>query len=117
VQGEKQFQGEWIKIEEFNKLDTDAWQIINIYDNQQVLRHRLKARKSLRAHSVDIEYNAVELSFVLRTHKVERTEIILKKPHPLLVTHWTALHERLTTYIREQQARLREELPGELQGI
>ncbi|TAE56464.1 MAG: AAA family ATPase [Bacteroidetes bacterium] len=114
MQGEKQFQGELIKIEEFNRLDTQELQVINIYDEEQVLRHRLKARKSQREHAVEIVYNAVEFTCPLRTHKAERTEVILKKPHPLVARHWDEKVAQLQEYIRQQQQRLSAELPEEL---
>lgn len=117
VQMEKQFQGELIRISEYQKLSVSESSIINIYDEQQTLRHRLQARKSEKEHHLEISFNGSEFTLPLRTHKVERSEIILKKPHKLVETHWQERAERLRTYILEQRRRLIEEEPEELGTI
>ncbi|RMG72455.1 MAG: ATPase, partial [Bacteroidetes bacterium] len=86
--GEKPFQGELLRIEDFNKLSLEDEQVVNIYDEAQTLRHRLKARRSRQEHAIDITYNSVSQTYPLRTTKVERSQLIPKKPHPLLVEHW-----------------------------
>ncbi len=117
VQMEKQFQGEWIKIAEYQKLNVNEAQVINIYDDKQILRHRLQARKSEKEHHVEITFNGTEFTLPLRTHKVERTEVLDKAAHPLLISHWNERVETIGSYLREQQRRLREEQPREVSGL
>ncbi|MDP5170673.1 MAG: AAA family ATPase [Bacteroidia bacterium] len=117
VQMEKQFQGELIRISEFQKLSVSEPSIINIYDEKQTLRHRLQARKSEKEHHLEISFNGTEFTLPLRTHKVERSEIIYKKPHKLISQHWDARGEKLLTYILEQRKRLIEEEPEEIGTI
>lgn len=117
VQDEKQFQGELIQIEEFNKLSLDEFQVINVYDEERNLRHRLKAQKSPQAHAVEIQYNSVAYRLPLQTTQVEQTEIIYKAPHSLIAKHWDQQCAQLQTYISEQQTRLKEELPTEFDHL
>ena len=118
IQTEKQFQGSLIKIEEYNKLDLDDFKVVNIYDEGLNLRHRLQARKSAsRAHAIEINFNAVEYTHPLKTHKVERSEVIYKKPHRLVAEYWNQRYEQLMRYIREQEARLTSDQPSELQHL
>jgi MoxR-like ATPase len=115
IQTEKQFQGSQIKIEEYNKLDLAEFKVINIYDEGLNLRHRLQARKSAsRAHAIEINFNAVEYTHPLKTHKVERSEVIYKKPHRLVEAYWNQHFEQLMQYIREQETRLSSDQPSEI---
>jgi MoxR-like ATPase len=114
AQQEKPFQGELIKIDEFSRLKLDEWEVINVYDSGQNLRHRLKARKSQQEHEVDILYNSVEASFPLETIQVNETEIILKKAHPFLMQHWDQRAQQLGEYVQQQVERMDKEQPEEL---
>ncbi|MEM6342764.1 MAG: AAA family ATPase [Bacteroidota bacterium] len=117
TQQEKQIHGDIVKIEDFNRLGTEDFEVINIYDKEQNLRHRLKARKSVKAHTLIISYNSQEIPLDLETTQVERTEIIPKKPHELVAAHWDERMAKLQTYVREQQERLSSELPDEFAGL
>lgn len=117
TQQEKQIHGDIVKIEDFNRLGTEDFEVINIYDEEQNLRHRLKARKSIKAHTLIISYNSQEIPLDLETTQVERTEIIPKKPHDLVAKHWDERMLKLQTYIKEQQERLSTEMPGEFEGL
>lgn len=111
---EKPFQGELIRIDDFNRLSLEDWQVLNIYDKDKNLRHRLKTKKSKQPHTVDIIYNSVESAYPLETNKIERLETILKKPHPLVEKHWNDRTEQILRYTQEAQKRLQDEVPEEL---
>lgn len=117
VQMEKQFQGSLIKIAEYQKLSTDDSSVVNIYDDSQTLRHRLQMRKSEKENHLEISFNGSEFTLPLQTHKVERSEVIFKKPHALVEAHWQERVEKLRTYILDQRQRLVEEEPQEMGAI
>lgn len=114
---EKPFQGDLIKIPEFNKLNRQEFEVINIYDTSLTLRHRLKAKKSEKEFAVDIMYNSVTTTYDLITAKSERKEIIYKKPHPLIEKHWEEKFNHLNQYIQKQIKRLGEDAPQEIQYL
>jgi len=114
---EKPFQGDVIKVTEFNKLSKDEFAVINIYDQSLTLRHRLKAKRSEREHAIDITYNSVTTTYDLKTAKSERTEVIYKKPHHLVKKFWEDRFEELNQYIRKQQDRLANEMPEEVSHL
>lgn len=117
TQQEKQIQGELINIQDFNKLGLSEFEVVNIYDAELNLRHRLKARKSDKAHSLLISYNGQEIPLDIKTLQRERTERIPKKPHPLLAQHWDERVEKLQHYIQEQNQRLETDRPAELRHV
>ena len=115
IQTEKQFQGSLLKIKEYNKLDIRDFQVVNIYDEGLKLRHRLQARKSQsQQHAIQISYDGVELTHPLRTHKVERSEVIFKQPHRLVKEFWDERYEKLIRYILDQEKRLVDDQPEEI---
>jgi len=117
LQKEKQFQGDLIKISEYNALNTTNFQVVNIYDKEETLRHRLKARKSVRAHALEINFNSIEYQHDLETHQIERKEVIFKKPHPLVARHWEERFEKVSTYIQTQQGHLESDEPEEFHQL
>jgi MoxR-like ATPase len=114
---EKPFQGELLLIEEFDKLQQEEYQTINLFDRDENLRLRLKARISKRENHIDVVFNSVEASYPLQTRKKERRETLTRKPHPLLVKHWDERFADLLAYIQRQEARLQEESPEEFRGL
>ncbi len=114
---EKAFQGELIKIEEFNRLDTEEYQVVNVFDGEENLRLRLKARVSQRENHIDLVYNSNETSYPLCTYKTEVVRILTKKPHPLLARHWDQRFQEMMAHIHKQEARLTEEEPAELRSL
>lgn len=118
IQTEKQFQGSLIKIEEYNKLDLADFQVVNIYDEGLKLRHRLQARKSQnQQHAIQISYDGVEFTHPLKTHKVERSEVIYKEPHRLVAEFWNERYDKLMRYILEQEKRLTDDRPEEIERL
>ncbi|MCI4670857.1 MAG: AAA family ATPase [Bacteroidia bacterium] len=117
IQKEKQFQGDLIKIAEYNKLNTEDFEVLNIYDKDEVLRHRLKFRRSRRPHAVEVIYNSVEYQYDLECHQVEQTEVIYKKPHKLVAAHWNERYDKLMEYITAQQERISEDSPEEFKHL
>lgn len=107
-----------IKIEEYNKLILEDFVVVNIYDEGLNLRHRLQACKSSsQQHAIQINYNGVEFTHPLKTHKVERSEIIYKKPHRLVALHWDERYKKLMQYIEKQERRLNDDQPEELRQL
>ena len=117
LQKEKQFQGDLIKIAEYNKLNTQDFEVVNVYDKEEILRHRLKIRKSQRAHAIEVVYNSVEYQYDLETHQVEKKEVIYKKPHKLVEAHWNDRFDKLKSYIESQQQRIAEDTPEEFSQL
>jgi hypothetical protein len=77
----------------------------------------VKARKAKTEHQVDFYYNSQWINFSLRTHKVEKTTYLYKKPHPMLLNYWNERARQLEAYLKAQIERLEAEKPEELRGI
>ena len=112
-----QFEGVLVSIKQFDALGTDELSVTNLFDAQKNLVNRLKVRLGDRPHTLTVEYNAREYTYRLRTRQVERTEIIPKQPHGLLVQHWDERYRELARYVGEQVARLDDESPEALGGL
>ena len=112
-----QFEGVLVSVKQFDGLRADELSVTNLFDAQKNLVNRLKVRKGDRPHTLVVEYNAREYTYRLRTRQVERTEIIAKTPHTLLVQHWDERFRELSRYLDEQAERLSKESPEALGGL
>ena len=117
LKDDNQFEGVLVSVKQFDGLSADELRVTNLYDGERNLINRLKVRLGDRAHSVAVEYNAREYTYALRTRQRERTQVISKRPHPLLTEHWDDRYRTLVGYIDEQLERLRGEAPGQLGGL
>jgi len=114
---DSQFEGVLISIKQFDGLTVDELAVTNLFDANKSLVNRLKVRKGDRANTLIVDYNAKEYTYRLRTRQVERTEIIPKQPHTLVVKHWDERFQELKTYIDEQADRLKSDAPEALGGL
>ena len=117
LKDDAQFEGVLVSVKQFDGLSADELKVTNLYDADKNLINRLKVRKGDRAHTLVVEYNAREYTYRLRTRQRERTQIIAKQPHRLLVEHWDERYRTLQAYIGEQLAKLAGEAPGALGGL
>ncbi|MEM9929392.1 MAG: AAA family ATPase [Bacteroidota bacterium] len=112
-----QFRGVLIGIDQFRSLTDQDMVSINFYDEQQSLVNRIRGRKGPRENTLEVNFNGTDQVFRLKTHLVERTEVIRKQPHRLLEKFWDQRLEQLTNYISQQQATIAENGPEEMQGL
>lgn len=114
---DSQFEGVLISVKQFDGLTADELSVTNLFDGNKSLVNRLKVRKSDRPNMITVEYNAREYTYRLRTRQIERTEIIPKTPHALVVQHWEERFRELNAYIAEQASRLKADAPEALNGL
>ncbi len=112
-----QFRGSLVTIEQFRGLNDQDLSSVNFYDDDQKLVNRIRARKGPRENTLEVNFNGTDTVFRLRTHLIERAEVIRKKPHPVLEKFWDERLERLTTYIAAQQQAIVDNGPDELTDI
>ena len=111
------FEGTAVSIKQFGGLTADEARVTNLYDGDGNLVNRLKVQLGDRPHTLAVEYNGRAYTYRLRTRQVERTEVIAKAPHRLLVEHWDERYRELVAYLDAQAARLEAERPGALGGL
>lgn len=114
VNDEKQFEGQFVKIKDYRQLPADEPMVVNLYDGEKNLARRLKAKKGREAYTVDIFYNSVQYTTSLATQKTRREEIIPREPHRILRQYWDERSEQLLNFISEQEQRLQDERPEEV---
>ena len=117
VKDDAQFEGALVSVKQFDALRADEAQVTNLFDPDRNLVNRLKVRLGERPHTLAVEYNAREYTYRLRTRQRERTEVIPKEPHRLLVGHWDERYGELVRYVDEQAGRLSGEAPEALGGL
>ena len=61
-----------------------------------------------------VNFNGELQTFKLATRQTERVEIIPKAPHEVVMQFWDDRFKRLSHYIEQQQNRIIEESPSEL---
>ena len=90
---------------------------VNFYDEEKNLVNRIRGRKGPRENTIEVNFNGTDQVFRLKTHLVERSEVIRKRPHRVLEQFWDTRLEQLTTYIQGQQEAIADNGPEELSGI
>ena len=111
---DNKFGGVYVEIEQFRKLEIGAPQVTNFYDEEHNLVNRLRAEKAPEAHTILVHHNAEQNRYPLLTRQVERTELIPKPPHKLLLKHWDERSARLIDYIDQQLQKIADDGPAEL---
>jgi len=114
---DSKFEGAYINISTFQQLQMGQPKVTNFYDSDFNLVNRLKAQKGQQQYTIDVFYNSERYTYPMRTRKAERTEVISKKPHPVLQEHWDERHQRLMQYIEQQEEKIQHHAPGELQHV
>ncbi len=111
------FEGVLVNIKQFRKLQMEQAEVVNFYDKDKNLVNRLKAQKGSRQFTIDVFYNSERYTYPLRTRKAERTEVIFKKPHPIVEQHWEERLQRLNAYLDQQMEKIRNNAPNELNHL
>ena len=108
------FDGYLLKKSDFAKLDKEEQASISLYDENYALTNRLNARLSMQENAIDIFYNSRTTTYSLKTQKIETTETIQKKPHPVIYKYWDERVATIENYIQEQSEKINQESPKEL---
>ena len=109
---ETSMDGKYIKRADFDRL-TQEESTINVYDDAFKLTYKVKAKKPSQQHQIHLFHNAQLLALGLRTHKVEKDEIIYRKPHQLIEKYWNEKLEELLEYVNDNLQKLDTEKPEE----
>lgn len=108
------FNGKFIQVKDYNKLQSSEVPVMNVYDEDFKLVNRLNAERSEAQFQVKLKHNSKFHQLQLKTYQKERLEYQFKKPHPLVKKFWDERYERLNNYLLEQKQRLINEKPQEL---
>ncbi len=114
---DNKFEGALIATKQFRQLSLDEPEVINFYDDEKVLRNRLKAQKSPVEHSIEVFHNSIKYSIPLQTKKIETSEIVYKKPHPLVEQHWEDRFKRVQHFIEKQLDHIQDNPPPEIKNL
>lgn len=109
-----EFKGELISIEQFREMTLDEDKVVNFYDENKNLLHRIKAKKGSDENTIVVNFNGALQTFHLETRQNERIEVIPKSAHEVVVKFWEDRYKRLSHYIQQQQTRIEQEGPSEL---
>ncbi|MEM6320249.1 MAG: AAA family ATPase [Bacteroidota bacterium] len=112
-----EFKGELITIEQFREMSLDEDKVVNFYDVNQNLLHRIKARKGAEENTIVVNFNGSLQTFQLETRQNERVELIPKQPHEVVIKFWDDRFKQLNHYIQQQQQKINEEGPNELNNV
>lgn len=114
---DNQFEGKYVTIKQYRQLDVSDTSVTNFYDQNFSLVNRLRSKKGAQQHVIEVQFNDSLLSFGLKTLQQERAEIIYKKPHKIVQQYWEERYEKLTNYITQQEEKVRQHAPSELNHL
>lgn len=112
-----QFRGVLVTIDQFRSLSDQEYSSVNFYDKEKNLVNRIRARKGPRENTIEVNFNGTDTVFRLKTHLVERQEVIRKKPHRILQEFWDERTDRLRAYMEQQLTTIEQQGPSELSDI
>lgn len=112
-----QFEGMYVSIKQFRQLQLGETGVTNFYDTELNLVNRLNAKKGVAEHTIEVFHNSIQYTYSLRTHKVEKQEVIFKKPHPIIKQHWNDHYQKLLNYIEKQEEKITNNFPPELKHL
>ena len=78
---------------------------------------KFSGEKGEQEFTVVVQHNSADHVFHMKTMKLERDEVVLKKPHRLVKGFWDERYASLHSYVEQQQQRLVNELPSELNEV
>ncbi len=111
------FEGNLIKKSDFVKLNVEEWKSISLFDTSHNLVNKIQAKLALQKHTIEILHNSQVIPLKIKTLEREKTEYIKKKPHSLVAKFWNEKAQELKNYIQNQQKRLQEDAPEELNHL
>ncbi len=117
IKGKSTVNADLITIDDFRKLKTNEDTIISFYDENQNLLKKIRTQKGKDDKSITLNVNGELTTFQLQTSKREHTDIIYKKPHQVVLQFWEERMQKLNHYIQEQQKRIKENAPDELNHL
>ncbi len=117
IKDDDKFEGTLVTIKQFQNLRIDDPQVTNFYDEEGKLVNRLKAQKSVKQNTIEVIFNSVTHTFPMKTHKIEKSKIIYKKPHSVVEKHWEEKFRKLTDYIDQQEKHISSNSPEQLQNL
>lgn len=102
---------------DYAKLSKDTASTVTFTDDSGEGRHRVRCWLSPRPHSVVVEVRGTRVDIALETALVEQEERIRRRPHRLLVEHWTRRIERIEAEVRACLVRLEDQESGPLASL
>ncbi|MEN0050911.1 MAG: AAA family ATPase, partial [Bacteroidota bacterium] len=106
VKSDEKFEGSRITIKQFKNLSLSEHSVTNFYDGNGSLVNRLKTKKGTQEYTIAVDYNSITYTYRLKTQKVEKSEIIYRKAHHLLLEHWEERTAKVKKYIEVQLDKL-----------
>jgi MoxR-like ATPase len=111
------FEGKLIKKADFVKLSVDETKSIGLFDESRSLVNKIYAKLSLQPFTIEVTHNSQNIPLKIKTVQKEKTELISKKPHPLVQKFWDEKAAQLTRYIQQQKKLLAEQAPEQVQHL
>jgi MoxR-like ATPase len=111
------FEGKLIKKADFVKLSVDETKSIGLFDESRSLVNKIYAKLSLQPFTIEVTHNSQNIPLKIKTVQKEKTELISKKPHPLVQKFWDEKAAQLTRYIQQQRKLLAEQAPEQVQHL
>ncbi|HCH64184.1 MAG TPA: ATPase [Deltaproteobacteria bacterium] len=96
-----------MKASDYARLDEQTAVVVGFTDNDGNIRHRIRAWQGSTPHSIRVELRGTQLEVRAETHLVEREERIRRRPHRLLVEHWSRRLDQIDREIETCVERLK----------
>ena len=114
---DNKFRGVLVKIKQYRALKIDEPQVTNFYDEEKNLVNRVRAAKGKVANTIEVHRESIKEVYPLETRLIDKTEIITKKPHPIVQKFWDERYQQLDTFINQQLDNMKNNRPAEIDQL
>lgn len=111
------FDGKYVRHNDFEKLRFDEVSTIGLYGESGDLTYKIKAKKSVKEHCIEVFHQSEYSTFSLKTTEKEKIDYIYKKPHILVLKNWNERISNLQQYVNSLNNKLAEETPETLSRL
>jgi len=111
------YDGKYIRHNDYDKLRYDENTAIGLYDENQKLTYKIKAKKSTKDNTIEVLHQSEYSTFDLKTEEQSKVEYIYKKPHPLVLKNWNERIAHLNGYVDKLRKKLDTDAPDALKHL
>jgi MoxR-like ATPase len=111
------YDGKYVRHNDYDKLRYDEITAIGLYDENQQLTYKIKAKRSTLDHAVEVLHQSEYTTFNLKTEEKSSVTYIHKKPHPLVYKNWNERISHLSSFVAQLQKKLETDAPDALKHL
>ncbi len=113
----EKFKGTLITINDYRRLTIDEPKIINFFDEEGNMIHKISVARGKQENSIKVFHNSNVLIYKLETRLIEEFDIVKKTAHPVMIDYWNTKYNSIKNYLSEQLKHMDDNHPKEIDAL